>query len=328
MIKLQTIIKVAAIIAVSPFITSCGASNDKEEAAAVTAPEGSDPIQQADSGRIERLQVAAPQLNDTIDIDVWLPDGFTANAATRYPVIYMHDGQNLFDANTTWNHQAWEMDATTGQLIKDGEIPPVIIVGIHSDPAHRVAQLMPQQAVKDAGLDDLMKEVKLKGQPVLGDAYAAFVVDTLKPLIDQSYPTLSDRDNTMVMGSSMGGLMSLYLISQYPDTFGGAGCLSTHWYGSLNAGDAFGDAMMAYVDNRLPDPATHRLYFDHGTATIDQYYGPWETKALLKAQEKGYVYGKNLDSYIDYGAPHEENAWAGRVARPLRFLLNPAPAAE
>ncbi len=279
-------------------------------------------VQKADTGSIDRLIVASPQLDDSIVVDVWLPEEFGADPAQRYPVLYMHDGQNLYDAGTTWNGQAWEMDATAGKLIKDGEMPPFIIVGIHSDPAKRVSQLMPQQAVREAGLDELMAEVKLKGQPVLGDKYAAFVVETLKPLIDKTYPTLPDAANTMVMGSSMGGLMSLYLISMYPETFGGAACLSTHWYGSLSAGDLFGNAMIDFVENHLPEPSTHRLYFDHGTSTIDAYYGPWETKALLKAQEKGYVYGQNLDSYIDYGAPHEERAWAGRVARPLRFLFS------
>lgn len=277
------------------------------------------PLQNAECGTIERIEVEAPQLNDTIDVDVWLPSDF--NASRHYPVLYMHDGQNLFDANTTWNHQSWEMDRTPCRLIEQGEIEPMIIVGIHSDPAKRVSQLMPQQAVKDAGLEELLQEVKLKDQPVLGDKYADFVVNTLKPLIDSSYPTLTDRDNTTVMGSSMGGLMSLYLICQYPDTFGAAACLSTHWYGSLDAGNKFGDAMINYVENHLPDPNTHRIYFDHGTSTIDAYYGPWETKALLKAQEKGYQYGQNLDSYIDYGAPHEESAWASRVDRPLRFLF-------
>ncbi|MDE7414443.1 MAG: hypothetical protein K2N05_11760 [Muribaculaceae bacterium] len=278
-----------------------------------------DPIQNAECGTIQRLEVVSPQLNDTIDIDVWLPADF--NKDQRYPVLYMHDGQNLFDASTTWNHQSWEMDRTPCRMIESGEIEPMIIVGIHSDPEKRVSQLMPQQAVKDAGLEELMQEVKLKDMPVLGDQYADFVVNTLKPLIDSSYPTLSDRDNTSVMGSSMGGLMSLYLICQYPEIFGGAGCLSTHWYGSLDAGNKFGDAMIDYVEKYLPDSATHRIYFDHGTSTIDAYYGPWETKALLKAQEKGYQYGQNLDSYVDYGAPHEESAWAARVDRPLRFLF-------
>ncbi|MDE7440773.1 MAG: hypothetical protein K2M69_01220 [Muribaculaceae bacterium] len=281
--------------------------------------QAADPIQEADCGTIQRLEVVAPQLNDTIDIDVWLPADF--NPGKRYPVLYMHDGQNLFDASTTWNHQSWEMDQTSCGMIEKGEIQPMIIVGIHSDPEKRVSQLMPEQAVKDAGLEELMAEVKLNGKNILGDKYADFVVNTLKPLIDSSYPTLSDREHTAVMGSSMGGLMSLYLICQYPETFGSAGCLSTHWYGSLNAGNRFGDAMMQYVETNLPDPSDHRLYFDHGTSTIDAYYGPWETKALLKAQEKGYQYGKNLDSYVDYGAPHEESAWAARVNRPLRFLF-------
>ncbi|MDE6681921.1 MAG: hypothetical protein K2J87_00675, partial [Muribaculaceae bacterium] len=196
-----------------------------------TATYASSPLQKVDCGTVDRLEVVSPQLNDTIDVDVWLPDGF--DAGKRYPVLYMHDGQNLFDASTTWNHQSWEMDVTPCRMIEQGEIEPMIIVGIHSDPATRVSQLMPLQAVKDAALEDLMAEVKLEGKPVLGDKYAEFVVSTLKPLIDSSYPTLSDREHTSVMGSSMGGLMSLYLICQYPDVFGGAGCLSTHWYGTL-----------------------------------------------------------------------------------------------
>ena len=279
------------------------------------------PLQQAEYGKIERILLPSPELNDTMTIDVWLPEGFDTDR--RYPVLYMHDGQNLYDANTTWNHQSWEMDSAGGRLIANGETDPFIIVGIHSDPSKRVSQLMPKRAVADAGLEELMTEVKLKGQKVLGDEYAAFVVNTLKPYIDAKFPTLSDLENTSVMGSSMGGLMSLYLICEYPEVFGGAGCLSTHWYGSLDAADKFGNAMMAYVADRLPDPATHRIYFDHGTSTIDYYYGPWNTRALLTAQEKGYHYGQNLDSYVDYGAPHEESAWCKRVDRPLRFLFTP-----
>lgn len=277
------------------------------------------PEQKADCGTIERLIIPSPIYNDSICVDVWLPEGFDENK--RYPVLYMHDGQNLFDATTTWNSQAWEMDRAVCKLISQKEIHPVIIVGIHSDSKTRVSMLMPEQAVKNAGLEELMAEVKLKDVPVKGDEYAAFIVNTLKPVIDAKFPTLPDREHTAVMGSSMGGLMSFYLICQYPDIFGSAACLSTHWYGSLEAGNKFGDAMMDFVEKKLPNPVTHRLYFDHGTSTIDAYYGPWETKALLRAQERGYRYGENLDSYIDYGAPHEERAWAGRVERPLRFLF-------
>ncbi len=286
------------------------------------------PIQQADRGTVNRHLVYSPELADSIAIDVWVPESYGYKIESygykigeRFPVIYMHDGQNLYDRNTTWNGQSWEMDSTASSLIEKGDIPPVIIVGIHSDPAKRVSQLMPQQAVAEAGLDELMAEVKLKGQPVLGDRYADFVVNTLKPLIDKEYNTLPDRAHTTVMGSSMGGLMSLYLICRQPDVFGAAGCLSTHWYGSLDAGDSFGNAMMKFMENYLPDPKTHRLYFDHGTETIDAYYGPWEEKALKIARDKGYVDGENLDSFIDVGASHNEDAWEKRVDRPLRFLL-------
>ncbi|MDE5967933.1 MAG: hypothetical protein K2G64_02400 [Muribaculaceae bacterium] len=276
-------------------------------------------MQQAECGSIERKVVFSPELNDSMTIDIWLPENY--NPDTKYSVLYMHDGQNLYDAATTWNGQSWEMDQTACQSIVNGEIEPIIIVGIHSDPAIRVSQLMPQKAVADAGLEELMAEVKLKGQPVLGDQYAAFVVNTLKPLIDADYATLPDRDHTGVMGSSMGGLMSLYLISQYPEVFGKAGCLSTHWYGSLDAGDMFGNAMVNYVSNYLPDPQTHKIYFDHGTTTIDAYYGPWELKVLEVAHQKGYVDGQNLDNFVDEGAAHTETAWAARVARPLKFLF-------
>lgn len=281
---------------------------------------GNTPLQKAECGKVQRLSIPSPQLNDTIDVDIWLPEGFTKEK--RYAVLYMHDGQNLYDASTTWNHQSWEMDKAGCHLMESDPDHPFIIVGIHSDPAKRVSQLMPQKAVQNAGLDELMAEVKLKGQPILGDKYADFVVNTLKPIIDAEYPVLSDREHTMVMGSSMGGLMSLYLICEYPETFGGAGCLSTHWYGSLDAGNRFGDALMAFISSSLPSPSTHRLYFDHGTTTIDAYYGPWNTRALQIAQEKGYRYGIDLDSYVDYGAPHEESAWAARVQRPLRFLMS------
>lgn len=279
------------------------------------------PVQKAEAGTVERLIVASPELKDSVVVDIWLPEGYDRSEEKRYPVLYMHDGQNLYDSATTWNGEAWEMDRTAGSLIEKGEMPAIIIVGIHSDPQKRVSQLMPEKAVRDAGLEDLMAEVKLKGEPVMGDKYAAFVVNTLKPLVDGKYNTMPEKESTAVMGSSMGGLMSLYLFCEYPEIFGGAGCLSTHWYGALDAGDAFGNALMEYVKTKLPDSSSHRIYFDQGTSTLDYYYGPWNTKALLIAQEKGYQYGDNLDSFVDYGAPHDENAWASRVDRPLRFLF-------
>ncbi len=280
-------------------------------------------LQKADCGRIERMNVYSPEMNDTVYVDVWLPDDYAADLSHRYPVIYMHDGQNLFDASTTWNHQSWEMDATMCSLINAGEIEPAIIVGIHSFAATRVADLMPENAVAGTPLEVLLEEVKLKGMKPRGNAYAAFMVETLKPIIDSTYHTASDMSNTTVAGSSMGGLMSIYALCEYPDVFGNALCLSTHWTGARAVEQEFINAMYNYIDANLPSPENHRLYFDHGTATIDAAYGPAEARILEMIKSKGYNYADgSLLNVVDHGAAHEENSWAKRVAIPLRFLLH------
>lgn len=293
---------------------------------AVMASEVQPPVQNPDCGRIERMNVVSPQMGETIIIDTWLPEEYDEMKDQRFPVIYMHDGQNLYDSNTTWNHQSWEMDSVMCSLISENLIEPAIIVGVHSSPQKRVADLMPQKAVSGTALEETLEQVKLKGREPRGDAYAAFLVETLKPEIDKKYRTLTDMKNTSVMGSSMGGLMSIYALCEYPEVFGNALCLSTHWIGSPAVAKQFADAMYEYIDKNLPQgeavdsPKCHRLYFDHGTETIDAYYAPAETRILKLIKSKGYGPGTLLNM-VDPGAPHEENAWAARVAIPLRYLL-------
>lgn len=279
--------------------------------------------QMADCGRIERMRVYSPEMNDTITVDTWLPEGYGKDTGKRYPVIYMHDGQNLFDAETTWNHQSWEMDTVMCSLINRGEIEPAIIVGVHSFSDTRVADFMPEKAVAGTTLEATLEEIKLKGRKSRGDAYAAFLVNTLKPMVDTAYLTKTDMADTAVMGSSMGGLMSVYALCEYPETFGNALCLSTHWIGAPAVAQEFEDAMYNYLDSKLPSPANHRLYFDHGTETLDASYGPAEIRMVKLVKDKGYSYGDGtLLNMVDPGAAHEERGWAGRVAIPLRFLLN------
>ena len=119
---------------------------------------------------------------------------------------------------------------------------------------------------------------------------------------------------TLVMGSSMGGLISLYAISEYPQVFGGAGCVSTHWpIGGYELVDE-----MAQI---LPDPATHRLYFDFGTETLDSTYEPFQHRMDDRLREAGYVEGVNWVTYKFEGAEHSERSWRERVHIPLEFLL-------
>ncbi|HEY5079836.1 MAG TPA: alpha/beta hydrolase-fold protein, partial [Opitutaceae bacterium] len=158
----------------------------------------------------------------------------------------------------------------------------------------------------------------LQGRPQ-GDNYLRFMVEELKPAIDRKYATLPDRNHTLAMGSSMGGILSLYAICEYPEVYGRAGCLSTHWTGLFERNAAIPQAIFDYLERHVPDPRSHRIYFDHGTETLDALYAEPQTLADHIFREKGYCEG-NFESRAFPGASHSEEAWAKRVAVPLEFL--------
>ncbi|MDE7426183.1 MAG: hypothetical protein K2M79_00080 [Muribaculaceae bacterium] len=272
------------------------------------------------AGTLERHKLYSESLRRDVTVDVWMPDSYET-AGTGLPVLYMHDGQNVFDPAVTWNHQAWEVDNVTDSLVRAGVITAPLVVAIHSVDSTRISDLAPTAVREYAGVyaDSLgrFSDMELRGRE-----YAEFVTGTLKPFIDSTYNVLTDRDNTAVMGSSMGGLISLYMICEYPEVFGGAACLSTHWPGDATVGSHFPEAMLAYMDARLPDAAAHRLYFDYGTGAYDINYAPWQPKADAVAMRHGYVPGVNFCSFVDYGATHNEDAWSRRVYIPLKFLFH------
>ena len=246
------------------------------------------------------------------NVDVWLPPSYGKDPGGRYPVLYMHDGQNLFDPATSYGGIDWAVDEVMTGLIEKGTVREAIVVGVWNTPQRR-EEYMPQRAVQG------MTKIKMAGPDaraadIISDRYLEFLVAELKPFIDAAYRTLPDRANTYVMGSSMGGLISQYAMSQYPDVFGGAGCVSTHW----PAGDGIAiDDFAAH----LPDPATHRYWFDYGTATLDATYEPYQKRADEILRKAGYVEGQNWITRKFEGAEHSEKAWRLRVDQPLVFLL-------
>ena len=145
------------------------------------------------------------------------------------------------------------------------------------------------------------------------DEYLRFLVEELKPFVDARYRTLPGRDDTVVMGSSMGGLISLYALAKYPDVFGGAGAVSTHW----PAGDG---AMVDWLAAHLP-AGTHRIWFDHGTETLDAGYALYQLRMDAAMQAAGWMRGRDWESRVYEGAAHDEKSWRARVDQPLRFLL-------
>lgn len=272
------------------------------------------------SGDLYRLNIFSPEMNETIKVDVWTPDGYSKEM--KFPVIYMHDGQNLFDASATWNKQSWEMDSTAGMLIAKGEIPPVIIAGIHSTDTTRIGDLMPEKPLQYLTNDSVKTFIDMmcRGK-YRADEYLSFIANTLKPHVDSLFSTDPSRDATFVMGSSMGGLISIYAMSEYPEIYGGAGCLSTHWSGTIGRNNDFPSAMRHYLIENLPQAPYHLLYMDNGDCAIDSVYIPYFHAMNALADSLGYHEGDRLLTGFHPGEAHEERAWAKRVATPLRFLL-------
>ena len=173
---------------------------------------------------------------------------------------------------------------------------------------------MPQRALRGPLRFNVPGAADAQPSDITSDRYLAFLVQELKPLIDANYRTLQGRADTFIMGSSMGGLISQYAMSVHPEVFGGAGCVSTHW----PAGD--GIALDDFAAH-LPDPATHRYWFDYGTATLDASYEPYQMRADEILRKAGYVEGQNWITKKFEGAEHSEKAWRLRVDQPLKFLI-------
>ena len=279
------------------------------------------------SGFVQRFENFKSAYVDARNIDVWLPKGY--NTSEKYAVIYMHDGQMLFDATTTWNKQAWEVDEVAGKLNAEGKVKKFIVVGIWNLPNKRHPEYFPQKPYesltavqKDTVTAQLQKAGRAKEvfKPY-SDLYLKFLVTELKPFIDKRFATATDKDNTFIAGSSMGGLISLYAICEYPKVFGGAACLSTHWPGIFAVeNNPIPDAFYAYMRKHLPDPKTHRIYFDYGDQTLDALYPPLQKRADAVMTEKGFTV-VNWSTQFFPGKNHSEAAWSERLHIPIEFLL-------
>ena len=262
------------------------------------------------------------------NVDVWLPEGYSPHK--RYAVLYMHDGQMLFDGTATWNRQEWGVDEVMGGLIREGRIRDCIVVGVWNAGEGRHSEYFPQAAFESLTVkerEDIFAAGRANGQPVFSkhpiasDDYLRFLTQELKPFIDSAYSTRKGRKHTFVSGSSMGGLISLYAVCEYPKVFGGAACLSTHWPGIFSMeGNPVPASFLRYMERRLPTPRSHRIYFDHGTATLDSLYPPLQARADAVMARKGYTY-RNWVTRVWPGQDHSEASWRSRLSVPVTFLL-------
>lgn len=255
----------------------------------------------------------SPQLDNTRHLLVWLPPSYNEEPTRRYPVLYMHDGDNLFDEAQTHSGE-WRVDETLTQLASDGL--EAIAVGIPNMGSERFSEYSPYPHFERG--------------PAKGDAYLRFIIDTVKPRIDADFRTLPTPANTAIAGSSMGGLISLYGFLKYPDIFGLCGAFSpVFWYG--------GNALAAYVSSQPINPG--KVYVDVGGREGEVYTALANAGLLTEAgADAAYVAGVH-DLYVQlqhkaYGervqyveapqAAHNEAAWSARFPAALRYLLSPA----
>jgi enterochelin esterase-like enzyme len=225
------------------------------------------------------------------DIIVWLPPSYEKQKLKRYPVLYAHDGQNLFDPSTSSFGVDWQLDETSDSLIRQGKMREIIIVGIYNS-----SQRMKEYYTGDTG-----------------KTYLNFIVNDLKPFIDKTYRTLPDRENTASMGSSAGGLVSFMLVWEYNNIFSKAICISP----------AFFIRGLDYISPVLNSGLRRKdikIYIDCGGSGLDLILLTGTEKMLSALKKKGYREGKDYKWFFDKTGEHNEKSWARRLWRPLEFL--------
>jgi len=279
------------------------------------------------TGSLQRFSNFESQFVDARNIDVWLPEGYSDKE--KYAVLYMHDGQMLYDVKTTWNKQTWDLDSIAGKLMAENKTKKFIVVGIWNNGKKRHPEYFPQKPYENltsTEKDFVSNELKQSDRNneifnPISDNYLKFLVQELKPFIDKTFSTKKNKKNTFIAGSSMGGLISMYAICEYPKIFGGAACLSTHWPGIFSVeNNPIPAAFVNYLDNYLPNPKNHKIYFDYGDQTLDALYKPFQEKVDLVMAKKGFS-EKNWITKFFPGKDHSEKSWNERLNIPLEFLL-------
>ncbi|MEY3367875.1 MAG: Endo,4-beta-xylanase precursor [Bacteroidota bacterium] len=284
-------------------------------------------LPQVASGKIERVDNFQSQHTTARNIDIWLPAGYSG--AKKYAVLYMHDGQMLYDPAQSWNKQAWDIDEVASELFANGMAREFIVVGIWNGGPTRHQEYFPQapfEAMTQAERDTVIAQLQDAGRTKASfqpqsDGYLQFIVKELKPYIDQRYSVNAGPEGTFMAGSSMGGLISLYAICEYPEVFGGVACLSTHWPGTFTLeNNPVPNALIEYLGKKLPSPENRRIYFDCGDQTLDALYPAIQARVDDLMQRKGYAPGNWTTRYFP-GEDHSEKSWNKRLQVPIGFLL-------
>lgn len=253
------------------------------------------PIAPSRTGTFRTHEAFSSRFLGPRDVIVYLPPDYDKEMKRRYPVLYLHDGQNLFDAEHAG--MEWQVDEAAERLIRSGAIEPLIVVGIANTDA-RTDEYTPTRDERGGGKADL---------------YGRLIVEELKPFIDRTYRTRPMASATGIGGASLGGLVSLYLGLKHPDVFGTIFAVSPHV--------GWDHGVILKTVAALPKKSAQRIWVDVGTGEGEDYVdGVRRLRAALTA--KGWKIGKELAYIEDEGAQHDELSWAARVEPMLRWALS------
>jgi predicted alpha/beta superfamily hydrolase len=257
------------------------------------------------TGNIKRHRAFPSKiLGNRRDVLVYLPRGYRRFSRRRYPVLYLQDGQNVFDAATSFSGVEWGVDEAAERLIKENLIEPLIVVAVANTGEQRIDEYAPTRGVIDA------KAKRKKRSKGLARKYGHFLMDELKPYIDRKYRTNPGAEFTGLGGSSLGGLVTFAIGILYPQVFGRLMVMSPSiWWDNF--------AIYRLVDSIQQKPPL-KVWLDIGTAEPG-----WEQARELvnRLLEKGWKLQKDLQYMEAQGADHSEAAWAARVEPALRFLF-------
>lgn len=270
--------------------------------------------------RLEELTFKKSQFIDDKIYSVYLPASYNDNPDKSYPVLYLMDGQVQFGGKSPVSNASWNSHEVVDSLIQTHTINEVILVGVNHAEDKRFEEYMPQKPLDNLPKNPNDSIQNMVEYTVFSDAFLKFMVRELKPEIDKQYRTLSDVKNTYIGGSSMGGLLSMYATCDYPEVFGGAICMSTHWPVSLNNSSPWvADEVMKYFEKNLPKGK--KWYFDLGTEGLDKYYEHYQITTDIIMKEQGYTRGKDWITVKFANHDHNEIFWNQRLHFPLTFLF-------
>ena len=242
------------------------------------------------------------------DVLVYLPSGYRRLSLRRYPVLYLQDGQNIFDAATAFSHVEWSVDETAQDLIRKKLMEPIIIVAVANTGEERIHEYAPTRGVID---ESARRKKRSRG---LARNYGRFLVEELKPFIDRKYRTRQEPEFTGLGGSSLGGLVTLSLGLWFSKVFQKLIVMSPSvWWD---------DQVIVKMVEKLPEKLPLKIWLDTGT-----HEPGWERARVLRDAlvEKGWRLYDDLQYLEVEGADHSEGAWAARVDPALRFLFPPPP---